>query len=81
MWPKLLRAGVTEALAGKGAAREKAPAVDAVTAFLADAEKGAQNELALGTHAKLETRDADKALRMEARSPSGAFIHRNDLAK
>jgi hypothetical protein len=82
MWPKLVRAGVTEALANKaaGTAAATPPPADIET-FLADAEKGTQSELQLGTHAKLETRDADKALRMEARSPSGAFVHRNYLAK
>lgn len=81
MWPKLVRAGVTEAMANKVAKADAAPAPADVDAFLVEAEKGKQSELALGSHAKLETRDADKALRMEARSPSGAFVHRNYLAK
>ncbi len=81
MWPKLVRAGVTEAIANKSAKADAAPASADVDIFLADAEKGKQSELALGSHAKLETRDADKALRMEARSASGAFVHRNYLAK
>ena len=81
MWPKLVRAGVTEALASAGTEKAQAPAADAVGAFLAEAEKGKQSELELGTHAKLETRDADKALRMEAKSAAGAFVHRNYLAK
>lgn len=81
MWPKLVHAVVTEALASNARNPDPAPASDAVGAFLAEAERGKQSELALGSHAKLETRDADKALRMEARSPAGAFIHRNYLAK
>ncbi|NJO22718.1 MAG: hypothetical protein HC868_06970 [Sphingomonadales bacterium] len=81
MWPKLVRAGVTEAMANKAAKADAAPAPAEVDTFLNDAEKGKQSELALGSHAKLETRDADKALRMEARSASGAFVHRNYLAK
>jgi hypothetical protein len=81
MWPKLMRAGVTEAMVNKAAKADAAPAPADVDAFLADAEKGKQSELALGSHAKLETRDADKALRMEVRSASGAFVHRNYLAK
>jgi hypothetical protein len=60
---------------------DAAPAPAEVDAFLNDAEKGKQSELALGSHAKLETRDADKALRMEARTGAGAFVHRNYLAK
>lgn len=81
MWPKLVRAAVTEALADKQAKAEAVPTPQAVGAFLADAEKGTQSELALGTHARLETRDADKTLRLEAKSASGAFVHRNYLAK
>lgn len=81
MWPKLVRAGVTEAMASKAAKGGAAPAPAEVDAFLNDAEKGKQSELALGSHAKLETRDADKALRMEARTATGAFVHRNYLAK
>lgn len=81
MWPKLVRASITEALAGKMSKVEPAPAPEAVGAFIAEAERGKQSDLQLGIHAKLETRDADKALRTEARSPSGALVHRNYLAK
>jgi len=81
MWPKLVRASITEALASNAAKTEPVPAPDAVGAFLAEAEKGKESELQLGSHARLETRDADKALRMEAKSASGAFVHRNYLAK
>ena len=81
MWPKLMRAGVTEAMVNKAAKADAAPAPADVDAFLADAEKGKQSELALGSHAKLETRDADKALRVEARTATGALVHRNYLAK
>ncbi|HEX6609246.1 MAG TPA: DUF6569 family protein [Hyphomicrobiaceae bacterium] len=81
MWPKLVRAGVTEAMVNTAAKADAAPAPAEVDAFLNDAEKGKQSELALGSHAKLETRDADKALRVEARTPAGALVHRNYLAK
>lgn len=81
MWPKLVQAGVTEALASAGAEKAQAPASDAVNAFLLEAENGKQSEMELGAHAKLDTRDADKALRVEAKSATGAFVHRNYLAK
>jgi len=81
MWPKLVRAGVTEALAAKGAEVAAAPAPDAVGAFLKDAENGKASQLTLGTTTKLESRDADKAIRMEARTAAGALVHRNYLAK
>jgi hypothetical protein len=81
MWPKLVRAGATEAMVNKAAKADAAPAPADVDAFLAEAETGKQSELALGAHAKLETRDAYKALRTEARTAAGAFVHRNYLAK
>ncbi len=81
MWPKLVRAGVTEAMVNKAAKADAAPAPADVNAFLEEAEKGKQSELALGSHANLETRDADKALRVEARTATGALVHRNYLAK
>ncbi len=70
MWPKLARAAATEALSGnKQADAAKAgtgtpPSIDTVTAFLAEAETGKASEVALGTHAKIETRASAKAVRM-----------------
>lgn len=51
-----------------------------MTAFLAEAETGKPSELALGKHAKIETRNSPKAVRMEARKADGAFVHRNYVA-
>ena len=97
MWPKLARSAATEALSVKqkpagdkaagGAAASAAaapavpPAIDAVTAFLAEAETGKPSERQLAGIARHETRDSDKALRIEAKSASGALVHRNYLAK
>lgn len=58
-----------------------APALDVVARFLADAEAGRPMERSIAGLAKLETREADKSLRLEARNASGAFVHRNYLAK
>ncbi len=93
MWPKIARAAATEALSGRatvgtnGKADATAsspstpPKVEAVSAFLTDAGKGKSSERALGSHAKVETRDADKSLRVETRSAKGEFVHRNYLSK
>ena len=86
MWPKLARAAATEALSGRKQAEVAKsgagtpPAISAVTAFLAEAETGKASELALGTHAKIETRASPNAVRMEARKPDGQFVHRNYVA-
>jgi hypothetical protein len=82
MWPKLVRAAATEALTAKGAAAtEQPPTPDTVMAFLAEADAGTKSARDIGVLAKLETRDAAKSVTMEARTASGAFIHRNYLAK
>ena len=94
MWPKLARSAATEALAGKqkpsgntpstdkpAPVVSAPPAIEAVSAFLAEAETGKVSERQLAGIARHETRDSDKALRVEARSPKGALVHRNYLAK
>ncbi|MEZ5852859.1 MAG: DUF6569 family protein [Hyphomicrobiaceae bacterium] len=88
MWPKLVRAAVTEALAaGKGSqgsappAASPAPGVPAVEAFLASADAGKAHSRAIGSVAQLETRDTDKAIKVEARSTKGALLHTNFVAK
>ena len=81
MWPKILRAAATEAIALKEPAPAAPPTVEAVVAFLAGAETGERSERALGALATLETRDGDRALSVRASSPKGDFIHRVYLAK
>ncbi len=93
MWPKIVRSAATEALshraanhAGAGVQNSTAtaaalPTIDAVAAFLAEAEAGKASEQNVGTLAKIETRDGDKALRVEARNAKGVFVHKNYLAK
>ena len=86
MWPKLARAAATEALSGRKQAEvaksgpATPPAIEAVTAFLAEAETGKASELSLGQHTKIETRNSPKAVRMEARKADGALVHRNYVA-
>ena len=82
MWPKLLNASITEAIGERSAAiKAAAPDGEAVTTFLASAEKGKSEENATGTLMKQEIRDADAALYIEARRMDGRVVHRNYLAK
>ena len=98
MWTKLLTASVIEAIGHKVYTRSgqrpdpgddaaaAAPAVEAVTAFLAAAEAGKASEKSLNAGVRLETREADKAYLFEtarAASPSApaSWVHRNYLAK
>lgn len=84
MWPKLVRAAATEAIALKdktAAATVPAPAPEAVVSFLAEADRGATSERALGSIAKVETREAERTLSVTAQAPRGGFLHRSYLAK
>ena len=81
MWPKLLKASVTEAIGQKNAGGEATPPRDAAMAFLDDAIKGAATEKTLTADVRLETRSADKAFYFETRRTSGAWVHRSYLAK
>jgi len=86
MWAKLLRSSATEAIGRKGEAGEAAPSIEAVTAFLADAERGRSNQKALTAGLTLDTREGEQAYLFEtgrAASPSApaSWVHRNYLAK
>ena len=87
MWTKLLNASATEAIGHKDDPRVAPPAIEAVTAFLVDAERGKESEKALNAGVKLDTREGDQAYLFEtgrtAASPSApaSWVHRNYLAK
>lgn len=92
MWIKQLKAGITEAIGEKNAGkstpstdaageRPVTPSVDTVAAFLRAAETGRADERIVGGRMKLQTRDADQALMVEASRADGRFVHRNYLAK
>jgi len=80
MWGKLLSASVTEAIGERGDIVAEAPKTEEVLAFLDDAEKGKSVAQQAGS-ARIEMRDANASLYMEAARPSGAFVHKNYLAK
>lgn len=81
MWPKLLKASVTEAIGQKNAGGEATPSRETAMAFLDDAIKGVASEKTLTADVRLETRSADKAFYFETRRASGAWVHRSYLAK
>lgn len=80
MWPKLLRAAATEALANTPTNAAAAPTVADVEKFLAASESGEADTRALAHIAQHETREGGDVLRVEARTADGRWIHRNFLA-
>lgn len=84
MWPKLLRASVTEAIGDRNGATEPPPPVAAVTTFLDDANRGAAVEKPVGDRGRVKVRESAKSLFFEARpaaAPASSWMHRNYLAK
>jgi hypothetical protein len=82
MWPKLLKASITEAIGQKNSgAADPVPTNDAALAFLDQAAKGAASETPLPASVQLETRQAENAFYFETRRAGGAFVHRSYLAK
>jgi hypothetical protein len=80
MWSKLLTASAIEAISHKDDPRAEAPSIEAVTAFLGDAERGKASEKPLNAGVRLDTREGDDAYYFET-ARAGAWVHRNYLAK
>ncbi len=80
MWPKLVRAAATEALASSAKEAPPSPSVAQVEKFLADAESGEASTRALANIAQHETKESADVLKVEARTSDGRWIHRNFLA-
>ena len=80
MWPKLVRAAALEAFANRQDGAAVAPTVEDVEKFLAEAQNGEVSERALADIARHETRQSANVLKVEARTASGSWIHRNFLA-
>ncbi len=81
MWPKLLRAAATEAIALGDKPAAAAPAVDAVATFLGAAESGTPALRDLATDTVVETRESGSVLVVTARNRAGDLVHRSHLAK
>ena len=80
MWPKLVRAAATEALASATKEATSSPSIAHVETFLAGAENGEASTRALADIAQHETKESADALKVEARTSDGRWIHRNFLA-
>lgn len=85
MWTKLLGASATEAIGEASGAdagqKDSPPTIEAVQAFLAAAERGTAESKPLNAQMRLETRDGEKALMVDAVRASGGLVHRNYVAK
>jgi hypothetical protein len=82
LWPKLLQASVVEALAERreGPAAD-APAVEAVQAFLAEAESGNRTSRRLIGTTTLEIHDSQRVQLLEARVDGKGVVHRSYVSK
>jgi len=85
LWPKLLKANATEAVAEL---RADAPAPKPVTSesvqtFFDEADKGAESQKAVSTRVHLVTKEDNKNVLYETRdrAQNGAWIHRNYIKK
>jgi hypothetical protein len=82
LWPRLLKASVTEAIgAEKTLPKALDPTTAKVEAFLKDAADGKASEQASLDGQKLETREADAAFDFATRTAAGVVMHRNVLAR
>ena len=84
MWPKLLRASVTEAIGERDGPAAPAPSVDTVDAFIADIEKAKVIEAQTKDQARIGVKENAKALSLETRSgngPDGPWVHRSLISK
>jgi len=80
LWPKLLTANATEAIASNGAAAAAVPSSADVLAFLRAAEAGTASQQPLTRSALLETRRGDKGVYLETRRADGSWVHRSYVA-
>jgi hypothetical protein len=84
MWPKLLRASATEALAEKlKATSTKPPAAAAVKAILAEADRGTVSAKETAGRSTVTRRDSAKVVLFETHDPKSAeaWIHRSYVLK
>jgi hypothetical protein len=81
LWPKLLAASATEAIAKRDTTAAAAPSIAAVGAFVSAAEAGKPTVTELTKDARLETRETDEALYFATGRADGRWVHRNYLVK
>jgi hypothetical protein len=84
LWPKLLKATAVEAIAELTKDEQFQPvANETITSFLAESEKGAEDEKEVTRRVKVLTRENDKNILFETRDRmrKDAWIHRNYIRK
>jgi hypothetical protein len=84
MWPKLLRANVTEAIGERTADNAPAPPTTAVSGFIGSADGGRAVEAKVGERASVSVRESTRAMVLEARpanAPAASWVYRSYLAK
>ena len=67
LWPKLLKAAATEAVAEKNGKTDAAPAPDKVAEFMDKSEKGRAGERKIDERTTLATRETEKSYYFEAK--------------
>jgi hypothetical protein len=81
LWPKLLRASATEAIAESGRLGDAVPSTEAVAAFLNDVHASVPRTRSLSASARHETRNSEHTLYMETQDDDGRSVHRTYLAR
>lgn len=83
LWPRLLEASVTEAVAERaGGSVSQGPVVDDATAFLTAMDSAAATDQRLPAGVTLVSRETDKAAAFETRSDSAdGWLHRSYIVK
>jgi hypothetical protein len=81
MWPKLLTANATEAIAGNGVAAPAVPSSAEVAAFLKVTASGTASKQSLTRTVELETRRGEQGIYLETRRADGSWVHRSYMAK
>jgi hypothetical protein len=81
LWPKLLNAAATEAVAEKNGKDGTPPKAEEVAAFLDKSERGKAGERRIDARTTLATRETETSYYFEARRADGAVFHKNYLAR
>ncbi len=81
MWPKLLRASVTEAIGAKAETELDAPKPEGVADMLTKAEAAKPTTGAVDAANVVETRESDEAALFETKRAKGDFVHRTYMIK
>jgi len=81
LWPKLLEAAATEAIAEKDGQQQPAPTEEAVLAFLARSDDGKIGPAMAASTITRTTRETDDSYMVETKTKAGTTIHRAYLAR